>query len=217
MGMYQNIESSKHISKATIIKQGIKSAKNINFEIIYTTYEADYGNTTYGHRLYFNLYKESNIKKTRTVDFIFTTENRQYLNISGPLYVELSPADMFNFKKFYDSNTVTVTVKSNSCWLLQSKINGDPSLSNYYRVSGINFNNFAPGRKPFSQNNVFYNLASGNRRNYTTGSYDGINLSGVDIAVTYSLLYKKVLDANIYRYDTLFNLVSPMRRRYEKD
>ncbi len=218
MGLYKNIGTGKHISKATIIKKGIKSEKNINFEIAYTTYEADHGDTTYRHRLYFNLYKKNGkVKNSRFADFVFTTENRQYLDISGPLFVELSPADMFNFNKFYDSNTVTVTVKSNNYWLLQSKINGDPALLNYYRTSGIGFNNFAPRRRQFTKNNIFYNLASSKRGKHITGSYDGINLSGLDIAVTYSLLYKTVLAANIYKYDTLFNLVSPIRRRYERD
>ncbi len=213
MGVFKNINTFQHPSRATLIKKSIKSKENIDFEITYTTYEADYGDTTYKHRVYLNLYKKNgNIKKTHSADFVFTTENRQYLNVSSPLYVELSPSDVFNINKFYDSNTVTVSVKSNNSWLLQSKLKGDSFLSNYYRVSGIGFNNLAPRRKPFSRNNVFYNLAA-NNRGAITGSYDGINLSGVDIELTYSLFYKTILGANRYNYDTEFNLISPRKRR----
>ncbi|OGI00653.1 MAG: hypothetical protein A2Y25_06885 [Candidatus Melainabacteria bacterium GWF2_37_15] len=219
-----NITTDSQKNKVTIIQDDFThvTSQIVNFDVYYRTYERDCGDTDYNQGLIVGLYGNTsgNMITSGTLGspLAFTTENKYYLSISAPPTVNITTSyPVFDLNNYYDSNTFTVNVKSNSTWKLQTKLNSGlssggnsiPAASNYFRASGSGFNNLAPGRTQFATANTYYDVAQNSAGVYTTGTSDNINLAPAAVSVTYSLKITDIFNTGTYTTTNLINLVTP--------
>lgn len=206
-----NITTNELSTNTTIIQDNINTTGIYSFDLLYTAYEADTGATSYSHTVNLNYYRKnsSTYLSRSTYNFTFTTLNFGDVSISGPLSISLLPSQVYTLNTYYDSNTVTISVYANNTWALQTEISGYSGLSHYFRASGSGFDNLAPSRTPFLQNNTLYNVAKNINGIYTTGSSNGIYLNPLYVMLTYSYYNQNVLNAGVYSYNTVLNINSP--------
>ena len=118
---------------------------------------------------------------------------------------------------FSSTSTVTVTIKANNTWALSTLLTGNlisgsnniPVGLNYFRTSGLGFNNLSSEKTQFISANTPYIAAENNANVYTTGSTDGINLSFLTLSIIYSVKTIGLFYPGTYTTNTTFNLVSP--------
>ena len=199
------------------------TAKTVDFDLYYRTYEADYGGTEYNQNFIVGLYGGRNggliLSSSPASPLDFTIANKNYLAVSGPLSNTLSSSDIFPFNSLndIDSNTITISVKANNTWRLQTLLAGNlisgsnniPVSSNYFRATGSGFSNLASSKTQFANANNYYNIAQNTSGVYTTGTSDHINLSSINISIIYNVRTTSIFSSGAYTNTTTFNLLSP--------
>ena len=199
-----NITTSNTGGSVAIVKSGINTDGDATFTFYlkYTTYEADYGQTTYSQPFIVAVYRDNNAATDTMSDSMeFAIVNKAYISSSGGPVIGLanSQAVFSNGSYYENTQNRTVTVKSNNSWRLYAKIldslpsDGVQSIPTYFHCSGSGFlNKTSPpppnsNRTEFTAYNTNYQAAENNTGEYRTGTTDYINLDGVGVIFTYAL------------------------------
>jgi len=217
-GSPANITTLATRTSVTMLANTITVNKTVDFDILYTTYEADYGGTQYSQPFNVGLYSTGSLPiniKNSALSFII--ENVNNVSVSGPLNVQMTPDKVFTFNNIFESNPVTVTIKTNNIWKLQANLLNDlisegniiPVGSNYFQISGTGFTNLSATPVQFVLTNTFYDAAQSSPSVYRTGTSDNISLNPLNLILKYSFKNTALFKSGIYTADTVFNLVSP--------
>jgi hypothetical protein len=220
-GTPANITTNSGRNNATMFRTGIRYVSSITvpFDLYYTTYEADYGGTSYSQPFRVRIYTNSALVATspNPADTLtFTIVNRSDLTISMPPTVNLPQGLVFTSGQDQDSNTITVSVYANNTWLLQTMLTGDlisgsntiPVTSNYFRASGSGFINNALQKTQFAT--TYKNVAQNSAGIYRTGiSANQQSLTSVNVSVTYNLRTINFFNAGTYTTPTTFRITCP--------
>jgi len=217
-GIPENITTQASKTTVTMVVDNIRTNTTYDFDLLYTTYEADLGDTDYKQNFTVGLYSKGNLAiSSKSSSVPFTIQNKSYITVSGPIRVIMTPDKIFSFNNIFDSNFVTVTLKCNNTWKLQTKLlndlvsNGNTILasSNYFQASGTGFVNLASSPVRFLVKNTLYDAAQETSGVYSTGTTDNINLRGLDIIFKYSFKNTQLFKSGDYTTDGVFNLISP--------
>jgi len=217
-GLPANITTLATRTSVTMVANNITTNATVDFDILYTTYEADYGGTQYSQPFNVGLYSTGSLPiNIKNSSLSFVIENRSDVSVSGPLIVQMTPDKVFTFNNTFESNPVTVTVKSNNIWKLQVNLLNDlifegnilPVSSNYFQASGTGFTNLSSSPVQFVLTNTYYDAAQSSTGVYRTGTTDNINLNPLNMILKYSFKNTALFKSGLYASDTVFNLVSP--------
>lgn len=220
-GTPANITTSSTGGTVTIVVNNITrtSPQDYSFDLLYNTFEADYGDTNYSQSVTVAVYKNNNAPLvTQTGSRSFTIRNRQIYSISAAPVVQLTSfADVFTLNQYHYSNTFTAYVAANNSWKLQTSLSGDlmagsdslPFNTNYFKSDGTGFDNLAPAYTNFTAANTYYDVAQNSAGEYTTGSVDGKNLSNKNITFSYAFKNTQPFKSGNYLTTTIFKLISP--------
>lgn len=220
-GTPANITTSSGRNSATKFRTGISGVTEITvpFDVYYTTYEGDYGDTAYRQPFLVRIYTNSATAATSaTTNLDFTLVNRSYFTVSAPPSINLVSGLVFASNQDQDSNTMTVSVYANNTWTLQTLLAGNlisgsyniPVTSNYFRASGAGFSNLASSKTQFAVANTYYNIAQNSAGVYRTGiAADKMYLTPVNISVIYNIRTTSAFTAGTYSNTTTFDFTSP--------
>lgn len=183
-------------STAATVQNNINTSTSFPVTTTYTTYEADLGDTTYTQNYVVAVFDNvgSPFGSAASGLMSFTIPNKAFINVIGaPSISFTNSAEVLNPFQTKESNTITVQVRANNTWLLQSKLDQAPYdgivdqnidiSNNAFKVSGNGFTNLASVYTPFSLVDTYYNAAQST--GFTTGTVDNRSLLYKDVIFTF--------------------------------
>lgn len=200
----------------------ISSSGDYNVPLAYITYEADYGDTNYQQDFTFVLRRSSDSAElgTSASSITFTIANKQYVSVSASPTVTLTgSSQVFSTDQYYDAaSAVTISVKANNTWKVQSKLAGNlisggsniPATSMYYKcTANAGFDCLYTTRTQYAAADTYYDIAQENSGDYSTGTSDSINLDAKNVEFTTTLKTTATFDKGDYTTTGTFKVTSP--------
>lgn len=223
-GTPANVTTSNTGAAVTQVQNNIDAnVSGLSVDVEYTTYEADLGDTNYTQNFTFALYRDAGAAiSTQASSMTFTIVNKQYIAVSADYTLTFAgSSQVYSANQYYDTNNVTITVKANNTWKLQSKLltipteggNTIPITSTYFIASGSDFENLASSRTQFAVVDTYYDVAQNTNGDYSTGTTDNINLDGISVVTTYSVktlgTFETAYKKGDYTCDSRYLVISP--------
>jgi|GEM_PF-5837002 len=218
-GNSENITTSDRGSAVAKLINNIAADGTYTFDLLYDTYEADYGGTSYSQSFTLGLYKtEGNPDASVASSLSFTIGNWLYIYkyVSPTVSVSSTP-DFFEKNTYYDADQILIEIAANNEWIFKITLSGDLSSGsdtasvsdNYFKISGTGFVNLASSYKQLAVANEYYDAAENTVGEYYTGTSDNKSLSKKSLYIIYGFKNSNVYVPGSYTTTVKYRLTNP--------
>jgi len=208
LGNTENITTKTLGNLVTLLNNNINANGTYIFDLLYDTYEADLGETTYYQPFTIGLYLDGGLpinSVSSNLNFSISNWFHVYTYTSPALRISGGPG-FFKRNAYYQSEENNIEIASNNQWILQVSLSDDLNsgkdivsmLDFSFKCGGLGFINLAPTFIKFANANQYYDAAQSLPGNFSTGTYDGKSLVKKQVLFIYGFKNSKVYKPGKY-------------------
>jgi len=218
-GNSANITTMDRGSNVTLLDNAITTDKTYYFDLLYDTYEADFGDTSYSQPFTLGLYKTGDLPAI-SVDSSLAFTIADYLHIykyTSPTVSVTPGLGYFAKNTYYEADQILIDIAVNNQWAFKVALSGNLSSGSdtasvadiFFKCSGSGFVNLATDFTQFVEANYYYSCAQNAVGEYTTGSTDGKSLNRKQIQIIYGFKNSEVYVPGSYTTTANYKLTTP--------